>query len=318
MKTKRVMQKAIFPIAIMLLVSFACASPTDLNSLISFPTATQIDIQEVVEKTLNAYTAIAVDHQAGTPIPNGASELALEPTNSATRTIPTPTETLTPSPTTTPTADLRGTCHYPYPYFPIRTDVNWQYSEDASGAPTSEFSIHYGSITDETFIAFQEFETATIETNWLCSTQGLMQSKYTQRNIPGIPDGIEFETINYDGITLPTPEQFQVGATWSSSYTIRGTMNTDVGEMTTTTEINIANTLAAFEEVTVPFGVYPNAARVDAQITMLISTQVGGFAGPPTEITSIMSTWYAEGAGMVKTVSEEQGGNTILELISMK
>jgi hypothetical protein len=318
MNNKRFMQKAIFPLAIMLLVSFACASPTELNSLLSFPTATQIDIQEVVEKTLNAHTAIAADHQAGTPIPNGTLGLTLEPKNSATPTIPTPTETLTPSPTTTPTADLRGTCHYPYPYFPIRTDVNWQYSEGAPGVPTSEFSIHYGSITDDSFIAFKELETATIETNWLCSPQGLLQNKYTQRNIPGIPDGIEFETISYDGITLPTPEQFQVDATWSSSYTIRGTMNTDVGEMTTTTEINIANTLAAFEEITVPFGVYPHAARVDAQITMLISTQVGGFAGPQTEITSNMSTWYAEGVGMVKTLSEEQGGNIILELVSMK
>jgi hypothetical protein len=153
---------------------------------------------------------------------------------------------------------------------------------------------------------------------WYCTPEGLVQNQFTQMSIPGIPEGFPLQTKEYHGITFPKQEYFIVGAAWETAYSLQGSMSTDAGEMKAEIKIVVENTLTAMEEITLPFGTYPQAARVDAVVTMLIDTQIGSLSGHTTEITQDYSAWYAEGIGKVKSVAREQAGDIIIELFSIK
>jgi hypothetical protein len=318
---KRIILITFHSIALILLVSLACTTPTGIYSLIRNPSKTPIDIQEIVKETLSAYTEIAIEvdtNNDGTPIIDLSSTPAFDNNPTDGSTILPDTETQIPLPSLTPTPEFRGTCFQDNPYFPIRDDVTWQYHTQPTEKPINKYTVQFGSITKESFIVYKKFDTFNSLIEWLCSSDGLIQSKYIPDNIPGTPEGIQFETTEYSGITFPSPDKFQEGEEWRSKYVLQGTMVTDVGNMITITDVIITHTLSVMEKITVPLGSYENAARVDSKVTMLIHTQIGGVAGPATEIDFDISTWYVEEIGMVKSITYQQGEGKFTELVSIK
>lgn len=229
---------------------------------------------------------------------------------------PTPepaTQAQEPAPTESP-AQIVSACNHPY--YPILPEVTWHYRITNEGLPATDMYLRFKDITEETFIAEQEFigeSTVTGEIKWECSEEG-MSSEYAMINIPGLPSDMQYETVDYSGISIPPPDQWQVGTEWVTNWTVEVVMNIeDMGETTSILEISQENVIAAIEAVSVEAGDYPAAMRVDAVGTMLITTEVAGTSTQNT-MAYTLTSWHAENVGIVKQVSE----GMVMELLSLE
>jgi len=304
---KQYIQKGLITLFGLILIISSCGLPVDISQVIIKPTDTAVIIQGIVQQTLNAFTAIALEK-------TNSNNLILNETSTSTSLLPTTTMTDTPSPSaTSPRDDL---CFFSY--YPIALQIRWNYQRETQTLPIEQYQIYFERIDPESFVEYWQFDSQQSQIVWYCTPDGLVQSQFTQLSIPGIPEGFPLRTKEYHGITFPNQENFIVGATWETTYILQGNMSTDVGDMKAEINIMVENTLTAMEEISLPFGTYPQAARVDALVTMLIDTQVGSISGPTTEITQDYSAWYVEGIGKVKSIAREQAGDIITELFSVQ
>jgi hypothetical protein len=65
------------------------------------------------------------------------------------------------------------------------------------------------------FTAVQIFPEFSSEVRWNCTEQGLLSSEYAKLNL-NMP-GVQFETVDFSGVTLPPADQWQIGTSWESN-----------------------------------------------------------------------------------------------------
>jgi hypothetical protein len=136
-------------------------------------------------------------------------------------------------------------------------------------------------------------------------------------SVPELP-GIEYESVDLSGITFPPDDQWQIGLTWTSVYTITGQMTLEgVGRVTSHIYATIENEITAQEEISVPAGNYADAMRVDSYGTLVVESRVGEIALPPTETTFGHTNWFVKDVGMVKSASNEPDITYTSELVSV-
>ena len=253
------------------------------------------------------------------PLPTSTST----PPTSSLSTPVSPVDTPVP-PTATSAASLSsggivpeatGACFHPY--YPIRSDTTWRYRTRGPAGATAEFSITYGDITQDGFTVRQTFPDLTTEARWTCTEEGLISSEFASFSLPRMP-GFELETFDHAGVGLPPADQWKIGTTWDSSYTVNA--EATLAGMAVDSKANIAmrNRIAAIEEVTVPAGTYPQAFRVDLTGTMTISAFAARVSDMSRKIDFDASQWYVEGVGLVKSASDGPMGAFVLELMSVE
>ena len=234
-----------------------------------------------------------------------------------------PTATLEPTPEILNLeSEAEGACQHPF--YPIRSDTTWTYLIHSPEADEEgQFSLSYAEITEESFqstMSLQDRETGEIFTataTWYCDESGLISSEYATINFTQF-EGLDFETLDYEGVYLLPAEEWEVGASWNSSYQVKADFSMEGISVNTDMEIDILNTIAGIEEVTVSAGTFPEAYRVDS--TGTISIDLGGDVGAAfSDLPLDYSTWYVEGVGMVRqeTMDETMGGGTT-ELYSVE
>jgi hypothetical protein len=300
-------QKGLVTLFGLILIISSCRSPLDISQVVGKPTDTAVNIQGIVQQTLNAFTAVALES-------TNANNLLLNETSTSISLLPTATMTDTPSPSVTSPRD--DPCFFSY--YPNTLQIRWNYKRETQTLPVEQYEMYFERIAPESFVEYRQFDSQQLQIVWYCTPEGLVQNQFTQMSIPGIPEGFPLQTKEYSGVTFPNQENFIVGAAWKTAYSLQGSMSTDAGEMKAEIKIVVENTLTAMEEITLSFGTYPQAARVDSVVTILIDTQIGSLSGHTTEITQDYSAWYVEGIGKVKSVAREQAGDRFTELISVQ
>ena len=254
---------------------------------------------------------------AATNTPTGP---AIEP---AATDLPTataaPTATLAPTPTPkpptpTPAPVARSKCNNPY--YPVAPGLTWVYA--AAEPASTTYTTTLDNITDSSFTMVQTFDNLTNESNYLCTPEGLTTAQFSGLQMEEA--NIQIETRNGRGVMIPAGDAWQVGETWDASFDLIGSMTASEGiSGTITGTVTMTNEIVAREKVTVPAGTF-DAFRVDSVMTETMYLNMGGVAMPdPISIAINMSSWYAEGVGVIKSSSGlSEDTLTTTELVSFK
>lgn len=255
----------------------------------------------------------APQEEATTPIqPTNTSPA--QPTTEPTSETSQNSET---QPTATVFAESDSACYHPF--FPIVEGASWTYDDDFD----SGYTITVEETAQDTFMMTQEMENEdTIFTaEWYCSEDGLLRGTFGQMDILSQATGEEspefaFETMEWEGETLPAPELMEPGYTWTSEYRLQAELNIEGFSGTAEVEVSIDHEIAAIEEVTVPAGTFPEAYRVDSAGEIEFAMFLGETSSPINGIDFNFRTWYVEGLGMVKSADEFSEFSSTTELIS--
>jgi hypothetical protein len=156
--------------------------------------------------------------------------------------------------------------------------------------------------------------------DWFCTQEGILRGSFGQVDLINQAAGddetaeFQFETLEWEGETLPAPELLEIGYEWSSSYQLSANFNIEGFSDSFEVSVSIDHEIAAIEEVTVPAGAFSEAIRVDSSGQIDMGSIFGEFSIPLNNFNFSYSTWFVEGLGMVKTSSEISGYSTGVSL----
>ena len=228
-----------------------------------------------------------------------------EPAETLVENTPAVEETMAAEPATMETedssiaVDMDSNCYHPF--FPITEGAFWAFQLSTG----ESYTMTVTNVTDESFTLTQDFTESdlVLSVDWFCSEDGLLVGDFAQvdfLNQSGGEDGVEmtFDTISWEGETLPAEDLLEVGYEWTATYHMKGDI-TMAGVMSTAESTVVINyVIAAIEEVTVPAGTFAEAYRVDSTGDIAINMDFNGATLPLTGINFGSSSWYVEGVGL--------------------
>ncbi len=213
-------------------------------------------------------------------------------------------------------SDISKLCYNPY--IPLKPGVVWTYEILLTGqSEATEFTVSQEKVDSDTFIVTQSFPGYNSEYTWKCTGDGIIQDEYAGVNSSDMPEGIEFNTIEFKGVTYPPADEWQIGKIWSTDYTIFSQTDTESGELTYEGHVIINNEIAAMESVEVPAGIYEDTLRVDTIFKEDLVYKIQGIS-QDINIDLEISTWYVKDVGWVKQVSGPESAGSTTVLLSME
>jgi len=285
------MSKKTLPIILMIgaFLLFGCSSPNSPANEDSQPITTQ---QEQTEPT---ETIPAAQEPTNTVEPQET------PTEEAS--IPTPEESQ---------IDSESLCGHPY--FPIIDGATWTYDAGID----EDYTLRIEETDEDSFRMVQEMlnEDVIYTVDWFCSEDGILRGSFGQADLINqaasddeTPE-FQFETLEWEGQTLPSPELLDIGYTWTSFYQLAASLDLEIFSQSMQMDVIVDHEIASIEEVTVPAGTFPEALRVDSDGQIIMFLIAGEDSTPVSSFNFYYQTWYVEGLGMVKTSSEVSGFST--------
>ncbi len=202
-----------------------------------------------------------------------------------------------------------------HPFLPVIDGATWTFHD----AMESDYTLTMSIIDENTFTMVQELhDDGTIfSVDWYCSEDGLLQGTFA--NVDFFDDSsdfegmdLSFETLNWEGQTLPNPDLIEIGYTWTASYTLSSDFVMEGFTSEMIMQVTIDYVIAAIEEITVPAGTFSEAYRVDSASVIEMS-----FGDPPIPINVVdytFSNWYVVDIGLVKTGMDGLGFTSDVEL----
>ena len=208
-----------------------------------------------------------------------------------------PAEQPTELPTENPfNPAILGDCYNPF--FPVMEGKVWKYAV-VSGGVSSTLEVSYKDVTPSFFTSVQQFPDIRTEIQWSCGPDGMLSSQLANMSIAQIPD-IKYEIVEMKGVLFPKEDKWQVGNSWGTSYVIKIEYTSGETVLEGQGNIEISNTIAAVEPITVLSGTYNDAFRVDTSGTIIIN-----ISGMGTDISMPITntTWHVKDVGLVKSIS---------------
>ncbi len=217
--------------------------------------------------------------------------------------------------------DASSNCYNPF--FPIVEGASWTYQFTDT---KQTYSNQVSNVAQDSFTLTQTFynndgtEDLVLTADWYCSSDGLLQGNFGQLDLlnqSGSDGGPEmtFETVKWEGETLPSPDLMQVGYEWEATYSLTGDINMQGIDTTADATVTIKYKVGAIEEVTTPAGTFANAYRVDSDGNIDIQMSMSGASVPINAIGFTSSSWYVENVGLIQTADTFSGMSTGMELI---
>jgi hypothetical protein len=162
---------------------------------------------------------------------------------------------------------------------------------------------------ENSFTMIQEMtqSDAMYSADWYCSEKGILRGSFGQVDLLNQAAGgeetpkFEFEAIEWEGETLPSPELIELDYAWTSNYKLSANLEIEGISQTSEVRVSIAHKIGAIESVTVPAGTFPEAVRVDSHGEIDMILVMGESTIPFSGLDFDYSTWYVEGLGMVKS-----------------
>ena len=225
-----------------------------------------------------------------------------------------------------------GACYNEY--FPIVEDRVLVYETDATDIEDwdTQYELSYHDVTNDSFTTAMRFygvdetgsenedEIFEAEIRWNCSEEGILQEDSSAFIISALEESvdIEFETLEYEGITLPLEDDFEIGSTWNTHYVI--TMTTTVEGMSVSSKVTLdqVNTAVAVEPVSVPYADFEESVRVETATEMTITTGTDESNAYTFTTTQDLVSWYVKGIGMVKQEDSAEGYTSTQVLVDIR
>ena len=223
----------------------------------------------------------------------------------------------TAEPTVEEQSQDQSACYHPY--FPVVDGASWTYDDSFD----SGYTMTIEETSEDTFTMTQIMadEDTEFTVDWYCSEDGLLRGSFAQLDLlsestaeEGSPEFF-FETLEWEGETLPAPELMEAGYTWTSKYALSAELNLESFTQTMEVRVSIDHEIGAIEEVTVPAGTFPEATRVDSTGTIEMVMMMDELSTPFNNFEFNFSTWYVEGLGMVQSGSEFSGFDSDVVLV---
>lgn len=237
-----------------------------------------------------------------------------QPIESETQEPTAPPETAEPEPESQ--ADTQSSCYHPF--FPVVDGASWTYEYESGDG----YTLQIDETGEDSFTMTQIMsdEDTEFTVDWYCTEDGLLRGSFAQVNLirqavseEDTPE-ITFETLDWEGETLPAPELMEIGYTWTSNYSLSAEVNLEGFSQNMEANVSIDHEIGAIEEVTVPAGTFPEAYRVDSTGNIEMVMNLGDSSNPLSGFEFNFSTWYVEGLGMVQSSSEFSGYSTTVAL----
>ncbi|MCD6401424.1 MAG: hypothetical protein J7L73_05785, partial [Anaerolineales bacterium] len=221
-----------------------------------------------------------------------------------------------PEPTAEPTKETSGEmqtlCYNDF--YPVREGVTYTYRTDTLGK-TEDMTVYFKEVTEDSFDAVTTFPEFSSEVKWLCTNDGMVSLSNAQFSMPDVA-GFDMANIDYKGVTLPNPDQWEIGLTWETYYAITSTVTMQGMETTAVSVVDFQNKITSIEEITVLAGTYPDAYRVESNGTITSKiTSAGVSVGD--QVTDFNQTaWYVRDVGLIKNISTMMDTTSTMELVS--
>ena len=194
-----------------------------------------------------------------------------------------------------------------HPFYPVKEGWVWTYS--SSLGQMGGYTLSTKDVSAKGFLQKMDFGKFNLETRWTCNARGLARPEYSQPSF-GQAMKMDLKTISASGVVIPNA--LGVGTAWNYSYEVEGTITQQKMTMQMKQKVNVTNKVLGRENVSVKAGKY-SAFKVQTTMQLAGEMKVGG-QSVPTNTTIESTTWYAQGVGMVKSVSKE----ATVELVSLK
>lgn len=201
------------------------------------------------------------------------------------------------------------------PYLPIVVGAEWVYK--TTDETTNIYTRSIEKIEADGFFDKDVYEIGvTREAHWQCADGALIALDPNDSAASVTSQGIDLklETVAAEGVTLPA--SMSEGDTWKQTLSLEGNVN--MNDMQFFAKESGARECAYIgkESVTVEAGTF-DAHRIDCKLTLVITITSEGM-DIPTNTSFMQSEWYAEGVGLVKTLTDLSGAKVASELISYK
>lgn len=200
------------------------------------------------------------------------------------------------------------------PYYPVREGSTWNYQSTSTVADNYSFTDTITSVREDGYTLTSEFEGLTRTQEWSCTPEGLVALEMGG-GLSTAGSNLVIESQSASGVTYPT--EMNPGDTWQYKLEFTGTMDLSgqSGEATGNTQSDF--TALGVESVTVPAGTF-DAMKVEITTTLDYTVTFQGIP-VPVLFTSTTTSWYAEGVGWVKSVSEANfAGEAFTETVELQ
>jgi hypothetical protein len=190
-------------------------------------------------------------------------------------------------------------------YMPAVEGATWSYNAHTDQGDTTQVDTITDVGTDGFLVETTRSDGFNYVITWTCTPEGLLWLQTDGGMFSGIFQGgglsQSWETVSYSGISIP--KNGQAGDTWSSDQQI------SVTDSTGTRNFGIAMNFQAvgMESVSVPAGTF-NAMRVDFTMAWTSDDNIN--------MTYLVTDWFVENVGLVKTSAQADFGSYSLELTS--
>lgn len=306
----------------LMLILAACGGGAETAGETAAPDdAASEDVAAIVVPTAETTAPTAESPDEAAPEPTDIPPTAEPPTAE-----PEPTEAPTEEPPAEADDDSQllalpdGLCANPF--FPVIEGRTYTYQTEVPEFGVSTYSFSFTNVTPTSFDWVLGSEGQDVVTyTWQCTEEGLL-SPNIQLNT-GI--NVDIELLESSGITFPVPDNVSVGSTWTTRYVTRTTIgDTGLGAIETNQTVEVVSEIVAVEPVSVPYGDFDEAIKVQTTGTMEMANMLNGEALPATTFDFASNTWYVEGIGQVRSedLSDFMGTGevtpTVTELVSIE
>lgn len=206
-------------------------------------------------------------------------------------------------------------------YFPTGADIKrkYQITYQSGGLSPRQYTESFKHIGADSFVTHWQFADVQVDNNWRCTADGLLATQFDNNSVK-TNNGVDakIETIRSEGITLPPDSRWRTGEKWTADYDIKETINLPNSSMRPSGDGNVklAGEIIGEESVTVPAGEF-QATKLRIRQKFNLTIKINGATMPVPQIPFETTAWYAEGVGMVKSVTTSNGATVATtELLS--
>jgi hypothetical protein len=185
-----------------------------------------------------------------------------------------------------------------HPYFPLRPGSTWTFDTD-QGTVTWTVTGVTGDKTDATADMDYHQKDVTGKYHWHCTPDGIVSYDFGNLTTSaGNPANLQ--VTQSSGVWLPSPDKLHAGASWTNSYTIKGSDTSGGTGITISETFDQVFNLIGVEKQDVA-GQSHDALRIESTGTVKVE---GGVAG--MTLNTSTTYWLVSGIGLVHTESQFQ------------
>ncbi|MBM4425365.1 MAG: hypothetical protein FJ030_18635 [Chloroflexi bacterium] len=199
-----------------------------------------------------------------------------------------------------------------HPYFPLRQGATWAYSVDGFQYTWVVNGVS-GDLNSATAEVSMVFDSGAVNYIWTCTPEGVTYFQSGSVVTEGVTIA-NFVVSDQTGNSIPAADRLTPDAAWASGYTMQYTVQGEGFSSDVTMVVSESNTVGEGQRLDTgagSFDVIPVITNASYTTTMTF-----GGTTTTTPSSSIYTTYFGYGVGMIRSDSNFNGVASTTELIS--